>query len=65
MLGTHAAPLSMFMKMINHETGADVRLVAIQASDTTFGADMTEPVTGVIETLVSQLSELLDGRNDT
>jgi hydrogenase 3 maturation protease len=65
MLGTHAAPLSMFMKMIDHETGADVRLVAIQVSDTTFGADMTGPVAGVIETLVSQLDELLDGRSGT
>jgi len=62
MLGTHAAPLSMFMKMIVHETGADVRLVAVQVADTTFGADMSEPVAAVIEILVSQLSELLDGR---
>jgi len=65
MLGTHAAPLSMFMKMIDRETGADVRLVAIQAADTTFGADMTEPVAGVIDVLVSQLSELLDRRRRT
>ena len=65
MLGTHAAPLSMFMKMIDHETGADVRLVAIQAADTAFGADMTEPVAGVIDVLVSQLSELLDRRKRT
>ena len=65
MLGTHAAPLSRFMKMVNHETGADVRLVAIQVADTTFGADMTEPVAGVIGVVVSQLGELLDGRKRT
>ena len=65
MLGTHAAPLSMFMKMLIHETGADVRLVAIQVVDTTLGGNMSREVADSAAALVSQLEELLDGRTQT
>jgi hydrogenase 3 maturation protease len=65
MMGTHAAPLSMFMKVLGHETGADVRLVAVQAATTTLGADMTREVVDAVEYLVSQLEKLLDGRSET
>ena len=65
MMGTHAAPLSMFMRVLKDETGADVRLLAVQAATTTLGADMTREVAGAVENLVSQLEELLDGRSET
>lgn len=65
MMGTHAAPLSMFMRVLKDETGADVRLLAVQAATTTLGADMTREVTDAVENLVSQLEELLDGRSET
>ena len=62
MMGTHAAPLSMFMTVLGHETGANVRLVAIQVATTTLGAGMTREVADAVESLVSQLGELLDWR---
>jgi hydrogenase 3 maturation protease len=65
MMGTHAAPLSMFMRVLKDETGADVMLLAVQAATTTLGADMTREVTDAVENLVSQLEELLDGRSET
>ena len=65
MMGTHAAPLSMFMRVLKDETGADVRLLAVQAATTTLGADMTREVTDAVENLVSQLEESLDGRSET
>jgi hydrogenase 3 maturation protease len=65
MMGTHAAPLSMFMRVLKDETGADVRLVAVQAATMTLGADMTREVADAVENLVSQLEELLDGRSET
>ncbi|MCK4915998.1 MAG: hydrogenase maturation protease, partial [Candidatus Eisenbacteria sp.] len=65
MMGTHAAPLSMFMRVLKDETGADVMLLAVQAATTTLGADMTREVTDAVENLVSQLEESLDGRSET
>jgi len=62
MMGTHAAPLSMFMRVLGNETQADVRLVAVQVATTTLGADMTREVADSVENLVSQLGELLKGR---
>ena len=62
MMGTHAAPLSMFMKVLGQETRADVRLVAIQAATTTLGEGLTREVADTVESLVSQLEKLLDGR---
>jgi len=63
MMGTHAAPLSMFMKVLGHETQADVRLVAVQAATTMLGADMTREVADAVDELVSQLEELLKRRS--
>ena len=65
MMGTHAAPLSMFMNVLGHETGADVRLVAVQVATTALGADVTHEVADAVASLVSQLGELLDGRAGT
>jgi len=65
MMGTHAAPLSMFMRVLGNETQADVRLVAVQVATTTLGADMTREVADSVENLVSQLGELLKGRQGT
>ena len=62
MMGTHAAPLSMFMRVLDHETGADVRLVAVQVATTTLGARVTSDVADTIDHLVLQLGDLLDGR---
>ncbi|MCK4409436.1 MAG: hydrogenase maturation protease [Candidatus Eisenbacteria sp.] len=62
MMGTHAAPLSMFMRVLGHETGADVRLVAVQVATTTLGASLTHEVADAIDHLVLQLADLLDGR---
>jgi len=62
MMGTHAAPLSMFMRVLGNETQADVRLVAVQVATTTLGTDMTREVADSVENLVSQLGELLKGR---
>ena len=65
MMGTHAAPLSMFMRVLKDKTGADVMLLAVQAATTTLGADMTREVADAVGNLVSQLQELLDGRSET
>jgi hydrogenase 3 maturation protease len=62
MMGTHAAPLSMFMRVLAEETGADMRLVAVQVANTALGAEMTREVAEAVEELVSVLDELLDGR---
>ncbi len=65
MMGTHAAPLSVFMRVLKDETGADVMLLAVQAATTTLGADMTREVADAVGNLVSQLEKLLDARSDT
>lgn len=65
MMGTHAAPLSMLMKVLGDETRADVRLVAVQVATTTLGEGLTREVADAVESLVSQLGELLDGRAET
>lgn len=59
MLGTHAAPLSMFMAAISEETGAEVRLIAIQAMSTTLGGEMSEQVAAAVRDLVTALEALL------
>jgi hydrogenase 3 maturation protease len=64
MMGTHAAPLSMFMRVLGHETRADVRLVAVQVKTTTLGTEMTREVADAVDSLVSQLEELLKGRSE-
>jgi hydrogenase 3 maturation protease len=62
MMGTHAAPLSMFMGVVAAETGADVRLVAVQVANTELGREMTREVADAVQELVSRLDELLEGR---
>jgi hydrogenase 3 maturation protease len=62
MMGTHAAPLSMFMKMLAHDTGADIRLVAVQARSTELGGDVSREVAASVDYLARELGGLLDGR---
>ena len=58
-LGTHAAPLSMFMALAAGETGATVHLVAIQAKSTEFGGTMCEEVRAAVGRLASALEAIL------
>ncbi|MBN2566275.1 MAG: hydrogenase 3 maturation endopeptidase HyCI [Candidatus Eisenbacteria bacterium] len=62
MLGTHAAPLSMFMSVLEQETGAFVRLLAVQAATTELGGEPSKEVVNTIDTLVKELERELDGR---
>lgn len=60
MMGTHAAPLSMFMRVLAEETGAEVRLVAIQVKATELGGPMSPEVAAAVDELVNELDGLLD-----
>ena len=62
MMGTHAAPLSMFMRVIGEETGASVVLIAIQAESSELGAKMGESVRSSVEQVATRLSQLLNRR---
>jgi hydrogenase 3 maturation protease len=63
MMGTHAAPLSMFMTVLGQETGADVRLVAVQVASTELDGDLTPEVADAVETIAARLDDLLDRRD--
>lgn len=65
MLGTHAAPLSMFMRVIREETGAAVALVAIQSGSTELGGEMSPEVAEAVDGLVEEMAALLAGRDGT
>lgn len=62
MLGTHAAPLSMFMRILKEDTGADVHLLAIQAVNTGLGEGLSDHVAEAVDGLVSQLTAILEER---
>jgi len=63
-LGTHAAPLSMFMDVVARETGAGVHLIAIQVESTRLGGTMSEQVRAAVQRLAAELEEMLQrGRN--
>jgi hydrogenase 3 maturation protease len=62
MLGTHAAPLSMFMAVLEQETGARVALLAVQAATTTLGGQPSAEVIRTVETLVTELGRELERR---
>jgi hydrogenase maturation protease len=64
MLGTHAAPLSMFMRVLERETGATVRLLAIQATTTALGADPSREVIESVNRIADELGREL-GRRGT
>ena len=65
MTGTHAAPLSMLMKLLAHETGADVRLVAIQSKSTDLGGMMCTEVAEAARRVARELERLLkEGSGD-
>ena len=59
MMGTHAAPLSMFMRVLSDETGADVRLVAIQAASTELGEELGSEVAAAVDGVARDLGALL------
>lgn len=63
-LGTHAAPLSMFMDLAAAETGADVHLVAVQAKSTAFGETMCDEVREAVAGLSHELAEILRAHGD-
>lgn len=58
-LGTHAAPLSMFMAFAASETGAGVHLIAIQAKSTEHGGTMCEEVRAAVGRIASELQGIL------
>ncbi len=59
MMGTHAPPLSMFMRLLSEATGADVHLAAIQAASTALGGTMCPEVARAVTELAAELGELL------
>jgi hydrogenase 3 maturation protease len=61
MMGTHAPPLSMFMRLIEEDTGADVYLVAIQVASTRLGGTMDPRVRDSVTILSTELSALMEG----
>jgi hydrogenase 3 maturation protease len=63
-LGTHAAPLSMFMHLAAAETGAAVHLVAVQAKSTALGGTMCEEVRAAVQRLASTLEGILSTADD-
>lgn len=58
-LGTHAPPLSVFMGVAAADTGASVRLVAVQVKSTKIGGTMSEEVHASVERLASELMGIL------
>ena len=60
MTATHAAPLSMLMKLLSQETGADVRLVAVQSKSTALGGTMCAEVAEAARRVASELEGLLE-----
>jgi hydrogenase 3 maturation protease len=62
MLGTHAAPLSMFMSILESETGAVVRLLAVQVGITTLSGEISKEVAHTVDTLIKELGRELDRR---
>lgn len=61
-MGTHAAPLSMFMRILKEDTGADVALLAIQAVTTELGEGLSGDVAEAVDDLVSRLDTILKER---
>jgi hydrogenase 3 maturation protease len=65
MMGTHAAPLSMFMRVLKEDTGADVVLLAVQAVTTELGQGLSDEVAEAVDGLVSRLNAILKERSGT
>jgi len=58
-LGTHALPIGTFLSALAETTGARVRLVAIQAETTEFGAPMTPAVASAVDDVARELAAVL------
>lgn len=63
MLGTHAPPLSMLMRLLSDDTEADVYIVAIQAVSTALGDTMCPEVRRAVDELSDNLAALLERSN--
>ncbi|MFH1501762.1 MAG: hydrogenase 3 maturation endopeptidase HyCI [Candidatus Eisenbacteria bacterium] len=61
MTGTHAPPLSMFMRLLSEDTGANVYLLAIQVESMELGGAMSPRVREAVEGLSSEMASLLEG----
>lgn len=59
MIGTHSAPLGLFMKALSEDMGCGAHLVAIQAVDTTLGGEPTPGVVLAIEAVTGVLLQIL------
>ena len=62
--GTHATPLSLFMRVVSEETGAEAHLVVIQAKTTELGGDVSPEVASAVERLAQELTEILKWRKE-
>jgi hydrogenase 3 maturation protease len=59
MIGTHSAPLRLFMKALSEEMECGTHLVAIQAADTTLGGELTAEVAIAVEAVEDVLLQIL------
>ena len=62
LIGTHGAPLSVFMRFVAEETGAMVVLVAVQVRSTALGETMCPEVSEAVRRIALELDALLGGR---
>lgn len=58
-LGTHALPIGTFLAALAEATGATVHLVAIQASTTQLGVEMTPAVAAAVDEVARELAAVL------
>jgi hydrogenase 3 maturation protease len=61
MLGTHGAPLGMFMRVAVAETGASACLIAIQVKSTALGDVMSDEVRRAASDVAAELKKILEG----
>jgi len=59
MIGTHSAPLGLFMKALSEDTSYRAELIAIQAANTALDGELTPAVTLAIGTVTDVLLQIL------
>ncbi|MBC8450977.1 hydrogenase maturation protease [bacterium] len=59
MIGTHAAPLGLFMRALSEDTRCRAELVAIQAANTTLDGELTAEVALAIGAVTDVLLQIL------